>query len=102
MVRVVLPFRLVVWELLVVGYRVDWEEEVTGTTCVHTLTEASLNSEVGDGTIHPPTYIIPPSPSLPLSCSSTVLVWTGIVLARCWVQRILSLLSATCTHLFAD
>ena len=28
------------------GYRVEWGEESSGTSCVHTLMEASLNSEV--------------------------------------------------------
>ena len=28
------------------GYKVHWEEESTAVTCLNTLTEASLNSEV--------------------------------------------------------
>ena len=30
----------------IIGYWVELEEEAKGTTCVHTLNEASLNSEV--------------------------------------------------------
>ena len=34
------------------GYKVEWEEQLSSTSCVHTLTEASLNSEVCSEEVH--------------------------------------------------
>ena len=68
------------------GYEVHWEEESSTVTCLHTLTEKSLNAEVSRAS---PTWESCKSQLLS-PCSFTALDWHGIVLDQYWQYRILN------------